>query len=39
MRSWKSQLQSHVKQQAATTPVTSLDWLSDAHPLKAGQAW
>lgn len=38
MRSWESRLQSHVKQQAATTAVTSLDWLNEAQPLKAGQA-
>jgi hypothetical protein len=29
---------SHVKRQAATTTVTNLDWLRDAHPLEAGQA-
>ena len=29
---------SHVKQQAATTAVTSLDWLRDAYPLEAAQA-
>jgi hypothetical protein len=29
---------SHVKQQAATTAVTSLVWLRDAHPLEAAQA-
>jgi hypothetical protein len=30
--------ESHVKQQAATTTVTSLIWLSDAHLLEARQA-
>lgn len=37
MGSWESRLQSHVKQQAATTAVTSLVWLSAAQSLEARQ--
>jgi hypothetical protein len=39
MSSWRSRLQSHEKQRAATTAVTSPSWQSRAHPLEAGQAW
>jgi hypothetical protein len=37
MGSWESRLQSHVKQQAATTAVTSLDWLSTPNRWRRGK--